>query len=82
METDMKGEEMNTDETVANRITAREKMVLNLVAKGEHNSQIAEHLFISSHTAKIHLKNIFQKLEAKDRTDAVVKAIKLKIIDV
>ena len=73
---------MYTDETQTNRLTEREIMVLQLVARGEHNNQIAEHLFISTHTAKIHLKNIFQKLAAKDRTDAVVKAIKLKIIDI
>lgn len=53
-------------------LTARELDVLKGVAEGRANRAIAERLQISEHTVKQHLKSIMAKLEASDRTDAVV----------
>ena len=61
-------------------LTPREKEVLTEVAKGKSNVEIANTLFISRDTAKMHLVNIFQKLNVCDRTEAVVKALKYNII--
>lgn len=61
-------------------LTPREIEVLRLVASGKSNKAIAETLFVSEKTVKTHLTNIFRKLEAKDRTEAAVWAIKASII--
>lgn len=61
-------------------LTPREIEVLRLVAQGKSNKAVAEALFVSEKTVKTHLTNIFRKLEAKDRTEAVVWAIKASII--
>jgi DNA-binding NarL/FixJ family response regulator len=52
-------------------LTAREVEVLQHVANGQKNRDIAEKLFISEHTVKAHLKSILEKLGADDRTGAV-----------
>lgn len=57
-------------------LTQREYEVLKLVVDGLSNSQIAETLTISEHTAKAHVCNIIQKLVVDDRTQAAVKALK------
>lgn len=57
-------------------LTQREYEVLKLVVDGLSNSQIAEALTISEHTAKAHVCNIIQKLVVDDRTQAAVKALK------
>lgn len=57
-------------------LTEREYEVLKLVVDGRSNSEIAEELNISEHTAKAHVCNIIQKLVVDDRTQAAVKAIK------
>lgn len=64
-----------------NKLTKREIEVLNLAAQGYNNHVIAEKLFISTHTVKIHLENIFCKLEVHNRIQAAVLAIKKDIID-
>lgn len=64
------------------QLTDREKEVLIHIAKGDDNSQIAKYMNVSIHTAKIHIRNIFQKLDVKDRTEAVVKAIRYDLIDI
>ena len=63
-------------------LTNREKEVLSHIAKGEDNREIAESMNVSIHTAKIHIRNIFQKLDVKDRTEAVIKAVKHNMIDI
>ncbi len=61
-------------------LTEREYEVLKLVVEGKSNSEIAEALSISEHTAKAHVCNIIQKLVVDDRTQAAVKAIKEGIV--
>ncbi len=56
-----------------NYLTSREREILKLVAEGCSNKQIADKLFISIETAKKHLKNIFQKLDAKNKIQAMNK---------
>jgi DNA-binding NarL/FixJ family response regulator len=65
-----------SDET----LTAREVEVLRQVAGGNRNRDIAEHLFISEETVKVHVKHVMDKLGASDRTEAVAIAIRRGII--
>ena len=58
-------------------LTSRELETLRGVASGSSNKIIAEHLGISEHTVKGHLKSILSKLDASDRTHAVMIALKL-----
>ncbi|MBI4202094.1 MAG: response regulator transcription factor [Chloroflexi bacterium] len=60
----------------ASVLTAREREVLTLVAEGFSNKLIADQLSISERTVKNHLTNIMVKLEAWDRTHAVVTAFR------
>lgn len=59
-------------------LTVREQDVLKLVIKGLSNREIAETLFISEHTVKNHMSNIFQKLGVTDRTQLIAKAYSQK----
>jgi DNA-binding NarL/FixJ family response regulator len=61
-------------------LTSREVQVLNEMAKGLANKEIADALNISEHTVKTHLKNILGKLRVADRTEAVTTAIQRGII--
>jgi DNA-binding NarL/FixJ family response regulator len=61
-------------------LTVREVEVLRQVAGGNRNREIAEHLFISEETVKVHVKHIMDKLGAHDRTDAVSIALRRGII--
>jgi two-component system, NarL family, response regulator len=63
-------------------LSEREIEVLRLVAAGNSNKKVADHLFISEETVKAHLRNILSKLDANDRTHAVTIAIKRGIIDI
>jgi DNA-binding NarL/FixJ family response regulator len=62
-------------------LTTREIEVLRDVAKGSSNKVIASRLAISEHTVKGHLKNILSKLDASDRTHAVMIALKRGFLD-
>lgn len=61
-------------------LTARELEVLQQVAGGNRNRDIAGRLFISEETVKVHIKHIMEKLDAKDRTGAVAIALRRGII--
>lgn len=61
-------------------LTAREKEVLALVAKGASNNEIAAKLFLREVTVKTHLNNIFKKLNVTNRTQAVLLGMQLMII--
>ncbi len=61
-------------------LSDRELEVLNLMAKGAANKEIAAQLNITNSTVKTHITSIFQKLNASDRTEAVTQAIKKGII--
>jgi DNA-binding NarL/FixJ family response regulator len=61
-------------------LTARELDVLRELAGGNRNRDIAQRLFISEETVKVHVKHILEKLSAKDRTDAVAIALRRGII--
>ncbi|NLF82987.1 MAG: response regulator transcription factor [Candidatus Gastranaerophilales bacterium] len=61
-------------------LTEREIDVLSLISKGYSNQSISNELCISLNTVKTHIKNIFQKLEVEDRTQAAMKAMKEDLI--
>ena len=61
-------------------LTAREIEVLQKVAGGNRNKDIADLLFISEETVKVHVKHIMDKLGAKDRTQAIAIAVRRGII--
>ncbi len=61
-------------------ITRREEEVLQLIADGCSTPQAAEKLYISQKTVKNHLASIYQKLDARDRTQAVLQAVRMGII--
>lgn len=61
-------------------ISKREHEVLELIAKGHSNQEIADKLFVSVNTVKTHLSNLFLKLEAARRTQAIQRAKELRLI--
>jgi len=61
-------------------ITKREEEVLQLIAEGFSTTEVATKLFISVKTVKNHLASVYQKLDSRDRTQAVVRAVKMGII--
>lgn len=61
-------------------VTRREEEVLQLIADGCSTSEVAEQLFISQKTVKNHLASIYQKLDARDRTQAVLRAVRMGIV--
>lgn len=61
-------------------LSDRELEVLLLIAEGLSNKDIADRLYISTNTVKTHISNLFSKLDANRRTEAIKKARSLKII--
>jgi two-component system NarL family response regulator len=64
------------------RLTDREMEVLRLVAKGMNNRDIAKELYISENTVKNHIRNILEKLHLHSRMEAVVYAVREKMIEI
>lgn len=75
-------EEFTLNETAVNELglSKRELEVLDLMAEGCSNQEIASRLFLSISTVKTHSSNLFFKLDVKRRTQAIEKAKKLSLI--
>lgn len=71
---------LNEAELQRRGISKREHEVLELIAKGHSNQEIADKLFVSVNTVKTHLSNLFLKLEAARRTQAIQRAKELRLI--
>jgi two-component system NarL family response regulator len=67
---------------LAPKLTDRELQVLKLVAQGLSNREVAEQLYISENTVKNHVRNILEKLHLHSRMEAVVYAVREKILDI
>lgn len=80
--TDLKNKstKKNTDQ-IKISLTEREKEVLALVSKGANNKQIADSLVLREVTVKTHLNSIFKKLKVSNRTQAVLLAIEMDLIN-
>lgn len=61
-------------------VTKREEEVLQLIADGCSTPEVAANLYISQKTVKNHLASIYQKLDARDRTQAVLQAVRMGIV--
>lgn len=61
-------------------LTSRELEILALIAEGKSNKDIAAELFISVNTVKVHVSNVFQKIEVSSRTEATLYAIEQGIV--
>ena len=82
-ETDLSAElaqSMLAERTVATSLSTREIEVLQMFADGCSTVEVGERLYISAKTVKNHLASIYEKLDARDRTQAVLTAVKMGII--
>lgn len=70
-----------TPTTLPVPLTQREQEILSLLAAGKNNQEIAESLFIAPGTVRVHVHAILQKLDVRDRTQAVIVAIQNQLID-
>ncbi len=68
-------------QSTALKLTDRELEVLRLVARGLNNREVAKELFISENTVKNHVRNILEKLQLHSRMEAVMYAMKEKLLD-
>ncbi|HEX5495209.1 MAG TPA: response regulator transcription factor [Mycobacteriales bacterium] len=66
----------------APRLTGREMEVLRLIARGMSNREIARELFISENTVKNHIRNMLEKLQLHSRMEAVVYAVREKLLEI
>lgn len=71
---------INENELQKLSLSTREYEVLQLLAQGYSNAEIAERLFLSLSTIKTHVSNLFVKMDVKSRTQAIEKAKRLNII--
>lgn len=71
---------ISTDQKVGEALTPREVEILREVAKGKSNKEIAEELYLSESTVKTHISHIFQKLNIKTRSEAILYAVKKGLI--
>jgi DNA-binding NarL/FixJ family response regulator len=73
--------EERVEQIPAPRLTDREMQVLKLVARGMNNRDIGKELFISDNTVKNHVRNILEKLQIHSRMEAVMVAVRDKLIE-
>ncbi|MFC5413052.1 response regulator transcription factor [Larkinella bovis] len=71
---------LNEEELAKTGLSKRELEVLQLIAEGLSNQEIASRLFVSLNTVKTHSSNVLEKLDVKRRTQAVEKARRLRLI--
>jgi two-component system NarL family response regulator len=74
-------EEEEAQHVAPPKLTDREMEVLKLVARGMNNRDIAKELFISENTVKNHVRNILEKLQIHSRMEAVMIAVRQKLIE-
>lgn len=74
--------ELARREEPKHNLTPRELEILMILAEGKSNKEIAADLFISEKTVKTHITHIFEKLAVRDRTEAVMNALKRGIIQI
>jgi DNA-binding NarL/FixJ family response regulator len=74
--------EEEKEQVPAPRLTPREMEVLQHVAQGMNNREIARTLFISENTVKNHVRNILEKLHLHSRMEAVVYAVREKLLEI
>jgi two-component system NarL family response regulator len=74
-------QEERAEQVPAPKLTDREMQVLKLVARGMNNRDIAKELFISENTVKNHVRNILEKLQIHSRMEAVMIAVREKLIE-
>lgn len=63
------------------KLNGREYEILQLLAKGYSNAEIATRIFLSLSTVKTHVSNLYSKMDVKSRTQAIAKAKQLRIIE-
>ena len=80
-ENDTKQEKTINKDVNIEALTPKEKEVLALVAKGASNQEIADKLFVRDVTVKTHLNSIFKKLKVTNRTQAVLLAMQIDLIN-
>ncbi len=71
---------LEPSDRLTEQLTPREREVLQLIARGQSNKEIARQLGISEHTVKFHVNSILGKLNAQSRTEAVVRATRLGLV--
>lgn len=77
---EMPKEEIDEKEVARLGLSGREQEVLQLMAEGLSNQEIADRIFVSLNTVKTHCSRIFEKLDVKRRTQAVEKSKRLRLI--
>ena len=71
---------INSFRIIRNPLSDRETEVLKMLSQGMNYKEVADLLFLSPHTIKTHIKNIYSKLHVKNRAEAIYTAIKQKLI--
>ena len=69
-------QQMGKSSKETENLTEREMEILSFLAKGYQDQEIADHFFISVKTVRTHLRNIYQKLHVRSRTEAVLKYLR------
>jgi DNA-binding NarL/FixJ family response regulator len=73
-------EDDETDDSELYVLSDRETEILELIAKGMRNKEIALHLSIAEKTVKNHVSNILKALQVNSRTEAAMKAVRAKLV--